>query len=280
MHMIDEKYFSEFCNQRLQVRAIDENILHINACYTRLITTIYVILFIFTGTRPKIPKKTLVRIPIESGGKSKEWIANLKTVNANELTVEVTPPTTCFVGAWRLSGHVTYSNHMTKVTKYKEIYILFNPFHKGKHELFSLYICCIVICIYMQNTLTQSRRATQSFRRICTSHIIWKVLCVRGSWRPNRTATYWPPLLWPSVFLSRSPGCCSTRSLGAHSAGCWLPLPHLVTNGSGFQTNWLPVFTELYNSSIAHSISPHDWPSGCLTSAVLGMACLIVIKRK
>ena len=73
---------------------------------------------------------------------------------------------------------------------------------------------------------------------------------------------------------------CSTGDLGAHSAGCRLPLPHLVTNGSGLQTNWLPVFTELYNSSIVHLVSPHNWPSGCVTSAVLRMACLIVIKRK
>ena len=29
---------------------------------------------------------------------------------------------------------------------------------------------------------------------------------MRGSWRPNRSATYWPPLLWPSALcLSRSP---------------------------------------------------------------------------
>ena len=60
---------------------------------------------------------------------------------------------------------------------------------------------------------------------------------------------------------------CSAGGPGAQpSAGCWLPLPHLVTNGSGLQTHWLPVFTELYNSSIAHSI--------------FGMACLIVIKWK
>ena len=38
-----------------------------------------------------------------------------------------------------------------------------------------------------------------------------KGLCVRGSWRPNRTATYWPPLLWPSAFLSRSPGLLNRR---------------------------------------------------------------------
>ena len=52
---------------------------------------------------------------------------------------------------------------------------------------------------------------------------------------------------------------CSTWGPGAHSAGYGLSLPHLVANGSGLQTslqtNWLPVYTELYNSSIAHSIS-------------------------
>ena len=42
---------------------------------------------------------------------------------------------------------------------------------------------------------------------------------------------------------------CSIRGLRAPSAGCWLSLSHLVPNGSGLQTNWLPVFTELYNSS-------------------------------
>ena len=47
------------------------------------------------------------------------------------------------------------------------------------------------------------------------------------------------------------------------SAECWLSLPHLVTNESGLQTNWLPLFTELYNSSLAHSISLewHVWSS-------------------
>ena len=56
---------------------------------------------------------------------------------------------------------------------------------------------------------------------------------------------------------------CSTGGPGAHSAGCGLSLTHVVTNGSGLQTNWLPVLTELYNSSIAHSISLewHVWSS-------------------
>ena len=84
---------------------------------------------------------------------------------------------------------------------------------------------------------------------------------MRGSWRPNRTATYWPLLLWPSALcLSRSPGLLNRKPRGpalcwmmafstasclqliwsptqsgspkAPSAGWWLSLPHLVTNGS------------------------------------------------
>ena len=121
--------------------------------------------------------------------------------------------------------------------------------------------------IYLSLYLKGFERVTQGFT-------------MRGSWRPNRAAIYWPPLLWPSALcLSRSPGLLNWRP-GAHSAWCRLPLPHLVNIGSGLQTHWLPVFTELYNSSIAQSISPHNWPSGCVNSAVLGMAFLIVIKQK
>ena len=44
---------------------------------------------------------------------------------------------------------------------------------------------------------------------------------MRGSWRPNRTAIYWPPLLWPSALcLSRSPGLLNRRSRGP--ALCWM----------------------------------------------------------
>ena len=104
-----------------------------------------------------------------------------------------------------------------------------------------------------------------------------KGLCVRGSWRPNRTATYWPLLYWPSVFLSRSPGLLNRGPGGPASLGhvpqssifsptgliskllnwgpagyfCWVLAfsTKLVSNWSGPQINWLPVFTELYNSS-------------------------------
>ena len=38
---------------------------------------------------------------------------------------------------------------------------------------------------------------------------------MRGSWRPNRTTIYWPPLLWPSALcLSRSPGQLNRRPMG------------------------------------------------------------------
>ena len=58
-----------------------------------------------------------------------------------------------------------------------------------------------------------------SFRKIYLS-LYLKSLCVRGRWRPNRTATYWPPLLWPSAFLSRSPGLLNRRPGGP--ALCWV----------------------------------------------------------
>ena len=99
-----------------------------------------------------------------------------------------------------------------------------------------------------------------------------KGLCVRGSWRPNRTATYWPPVYWPwprffPVLLGCSTGGLEgpvslgagylyrilslTRliinwligGLRAPSAGCQLSLPHLVSNWLNF------LCTELYNSS-------------------------------
>ena len=97
-----------------------------------------------------------------------------------------------------------------------------------------------------------------------TSHFIWKG-CV---WEGVGDRTELPHINHHSyghqccVFLVLQG--CSTGGPGAQlSAECWLSLPHLVTNGSGLQTNWLPVFPELYDSSIAHSISLewHVWSS-------------------
>ena len=58
---------------------------------------------------------------------------------------------------------------------------------------------------------------------------------MRGSWWPNLTAIFWPPLLWPSTLcLFRSP-VCSTGGPEAHSAGWWLSLLHLISNFYGPQ---------------------------------------------
>ena len=109
-----------------------------------------------------------------------------------------------------------------------------------------------------------------------------KGLCERESWRPNRTATYWPPQplrTSPCVVLVLL--SCSTRSLRAQPLWGMFSSQHLLTNWSpnsvggpegpiclvvAFSTtpclqlvwpptHWLPADTELYNSSIAHSIS-------------------------
>ena len=122
--------------------------------------------------------------------------------------------------------------------------------------------------VYMQNIYWRNNKDSEDFLKKNNLSLYLKGLCVRGSLRPNRAAIYWPPFLWSSVLcLSRSPGLLNRRPEG--SAFCWVlfSLPHLVTNGSdlqtGLQTAWLPFFTQLYNSSIAFSISLewHVWSS-------------------
>ena len=67
-------------------------------------------------------------------------------------------------------------------------------------------------------------------------------------WHVPQSSIFYPTRLIPN--WSDLQNCnCSIGGLRAHSAGCWLSLPHLYSNWSGLQTNWLPIFTELYNSS-------------------------------
>ena len=128
-------------------------------------------------------------------------------------------------------------------------------------------------CINMTTTLL--RRATQSFRKIFLS-LYWKGCVWEGVGDRTELQNIDPTLMAISVsFLfswAAQPGAWGPASLSAGflyrilsptrlipkwligdlrvpSAGWWLSLPHLVTNWSGLQTNWLPVFTELYNSS-------------------------------
>ena len=87
---------------------------------------------------------------------------------------------------------------------------------------------------------------TQFFKKIYLS-LYLKGLCVRGSWRPNRTATHWLPLLWPSTFLSRSPGLLN-RGPGAPSAGCCF-LYSIISPTLRSPNSLHFLCTEIYNSS-------------------------------
>ena len=69
--------------------------------------------------------------------------------------------------------------------------------------VFSYTDSCTYIHIYAEYTPTQWITDEQGllYKMICTSHFIVRFervtqgLRVRGSWRPNRTAIYWPPTL-------------------------------------------------------------------------------------
>ena len=130
------------------------------------------------------------------------------------------------------------------------------------------HLCCILICIYVQHILTQWIKTSEEFFKKIYLSLYWKGskrvtqgFTVRGSWRPNRTATYWPPLLWPSALCpSCSPGLLNRR-LGGPLAGCRLSLQDLVTNGSPNSLGgpegpfcWL---VALSTTSLPHLSLPH-----------------------
>ena len=81
------------------------------------------------------------------------------------------------------------------------------------------------------------------------------------NWGPSLSGTCSHSSIFSKLVCSPTrlfPNCnCSIGGLRAHSAGCWLSLLHLVSNWSGLQTNWLPVFTELYNNSMPSSSCGH-----------------------
>ena len=81
--------------------------------------------------------------------------------------------------------------------------------------------------LYLSLYCKGSKRVTQGLR-------------VRGSCRPNITAIFWPPNLWPSAMcLSRSPGLLNRRPK-THSAGWWLSLLHLISIFPGPQLIMAP----------------------------------------
>ena len=129
--------------------------------------------------------------------------------------------------------------------------------------------------MYLSLYCKGSKRDTQGFT-------------MRGSWRPNRTAIYWPSLLWPSALCrSRSPGLLNQGptllafSTASYHQLVWSPNSIGVPEGPfrpgvAFPTTsrlysvrlylWIPVLTELYNSSTptqspTQSLEWHVWSS-------------------
>ena len=88
--------------------------------------------------------------------------------------------------------------------------------------LFTLAITSVAYSYARRTQRHNKDERRSSFRKIYLP-LYLKGLWVRGSWRPNRTATYRPPLLWPSAFLSRS--------------------PELLNRGPGAQPLWVLVFS-------------------------------------
>ena len=110
-------------------------------------------------------------------------------------------------------------------------------------------------------------------------------LRVRKSWRPNRTAIYWPPLLWPSALcLSHSPDAqpeargrtllafstvsyhqlvCSPNSIGGpHGPFCWVVA---FTTTSLLQLVWTPaLLTSCFSPSYIIVLSPTQSPTQSL----------------
>ena len=50
---------------------------------------------------------------------------------------------------------------------------------------------------------------------------------MRGSWKPNRTAIYWPPTLMAISFSFPFSWAAQPGTWGPSFSGCWVSLPHL-----------------------------------------------------
>ena len=113
----------------------------------------------------------------------------------------------------------------------------------------------------MQNTYWRNNKDEQRLLKKYTSHFIVKFSCRRELETEQNCNILTPTLMAISVvsfLFSRAaqPVAWGPTLLGAGFL-------YRILSPTGLQTNWLPVFTELYNSSIAHSISLewHVWSS-------------------
>ena len=100
-------------------------------------------------------------------------------------------------------------------------------------------------CRIIHNDTRIKNEWRTSLTKTCTSHFIVtfekvnQSFMVRGSWRPNGTAIYWPQLIWPSALcLSHSPDAqLEARRLSfLLSAGFF----YHILSPTGLQNYWGP----------------------------------------
>ena len=78
-------------------------------------------------------------------------------------------------------------------------------------------------CVAVSISDDDNHYTTGTSSHTSTPRTLLKGLCVRGSCKLNRTATYWPPLLWPyqrffPILLGCSTGGLGTQPLLGHAS--------------------------------------------------------------
>ena len=100
---------------------------------------------LFTGKNPRISKRTEVHLSLSSKVNTKGWDAKIESKGENTIKVRVTTPANCFVGKWTLLiDNVKETGGSYEVHRYyhePKIYILFNPWCKGRQDFILLSIC-------------------------------------------------------------------------------------------------------------------------------------------
>ena len=87
----------------------------------------------------------------------------------------------------------------------------------------------IYICMQNHNDDTTIKTSDTVLRKIYLS-LYLKVLCVRRSWRLNRTATYWPPTLMAISVSFLFSWAAQPGAWRPSLSECWFSLPHLISN--------------------------------------------------
>ena len=99
-----------------------------------------------------------------------------------------------------------------------------------------LTICCILICRCMQNHNDDTIKTSETVPKKNIPLTFLKALWVRGSWRPNRTATYWPPLYWPKPHFYPFSWAAQPGAWGPSLSETCSSIQHLLFNS--YDSNW------------------------------------------